>query len=433
MNIEFRRHSKLEKDMHIPDPEDGEDYIIPACISSTAVDSHHSRMDLDTTLKNFAEEASAGVVTMDSHNNQCGLGNTRDGMLKEEQVWADLTVVPDTPLSALASYPNTDIFIKMIRRGKVRDVSVGASGGTWECNICERDMWRSGRCYHWPGIVYQIEQDDGTVKEMKCIAIIKDAHLSEVSFVYSGANPDAKIIENTDLVIHRAHSHAEDGYLDQKQLMYLNKRFAAGLDIRRANDYKTGNYPKPSRQIGTNPSGGSHTMDLEQAKARIQELETENNTLKSDKTQLTTEKDQLTTEKTQLTKDKAELAAENLQLKSDLKTKGIEIDQERTILVQQSRKHYMEQRKENMTAEDLAAYEQKLEKLNLRELKEEAENMKIISEATADDKAETRVTPGQKTQSDDSTQEGGSDSPTVQEGPAWLQDVKEQRQRANSK
>ena len=239
MNIEFRRHAQLQKDIDIPDPSDGEDYVIPACISSTAIDSHHSRMDLDTTLHNFVAEATAGVVTMDSHNHQCGLGNTRAGELREEQVWAELTVVPDTPLSALASYPNTDIFIKMIRRRKIRDVSIGASGGTWECNICGHDMWRSGRCYHWPGIVYQIEQDDGSFKVMTCIAIIKDAHLSEVSFVYSGANPDAKIIENTDLVIHRAQCHANDGHLDQKQLTYLNKRFGAELDIRRANDYST--------------------------------------------------------------------------------------------------------------------------------------------------------------------------------------------------
>ena len=416
MNIEFRRHSKLEKGIDIADPTDGEDYIIPACISSTTVDSHDSRMDLDTTLKNFIEEATAGVVTMDSHNNQCGLGNTRNGLLKEEEVWAELTVVPDIPLSALASYPNTDIFIKMIRRGKIRDVSIGASGGTWECNICERDMWRSGRCYHWPGIVYQIEQDDGTVKEMKCIAIIKDAHLSEVSFVYSGANPDAKIIENTDLVIHRAHSHADDGHLDQKQLTYLNKRFAAGLDIRRANDYQTGIYPKPTATQRSNQSGGSHTMDLEQAKARITELETEVNKLKS--------------EKTQLTNDKAELTTENTQLKSDLAIAGVEINQERDALVKEARTHYMNQRKENMTSDDLVAYEQKLEKLNLRELKDEVDNMKITSEAMTDDGAETRVTPGQKTQQDDSTQDDEGNAPTV-EGPAWLQNIKERRQRSN--
>ena len=410
MNIEFRRHSQLAKDVDVPEPAEGEDYIIPACISSTTVDSHHSRMDLDTTLNNFVAEATAGVVTMDSHNNQCGLGNTQEGRLKEEQVWAELTVVPDTPLSALASYPNTDIFIKMIRRGKIRDVSIGASGGTWECNICGKDMWRSGRCYHWPGIVYQIEQDDGSFKEMTCIAIIKDAHLSEVSFVYSGANPDAKIIENTDLVIHRAHSHANDGQLDQKQLTYLNKRFGAELDIRRANDYST----SPITLSG----GISNTMELKDALEKIKTLESENTTLKSKNTQLTNDKEQLTTE--------------NTQLKSDLEVAGIEINQERTMLVQEARKHYMDQRKENMTAEDLAAYEKTLEKFDLRELKAEVDKMKIITEAMGDNNTQQKVTPGQKTHQEDVSQEGADPSPIV-EGPAWLQNIKERQQRANNK
>ena len=408
MNIEFRRHSQLAKDVDIPEPADGEDYIIPACISSTTVDSHDSRMDLGTTLNNFVAEATAGVVTMDSHNNHCGLGNTQEGRLKEEQVWAELTVVPDTPLSALASYPNTDIFIKMIRRGKIRDVSIGASGGTWECNICGKDMWRSGRCYHWPGIVYQIEQDDGSFKEMTCIAIIKDAHLSEVSFVYSGANPDAKIIENTDLVIHRAQSHANDGQLDQKQLTYLNKRFGAELDIRRANDYST----SPITLSG----GISNTMELKEALEKIKTLESENTTLKSEKNQLTKDKEQLTNEKNQL--------------ESDLEVAGIEINQERTMLVQEARKHYMDQRKENMTAEDLAAYEKTLEKFDLRELKAEVDKMKIISGAMGDDNTQQKVTPGQKTQQADSTQEGPVSN---FEGPAWLQNIKERQQRANNK
>ena len=402
MNIEFRRHSQLQKDIDVPEPSEGEDYVIPACISSTTVDSHHSRMDLDTTLKNFVAEATAGVVTMDSHNNQCGLGNTRAGELREEQVWAELTVVPDTPLSALASYPNTDIFIKMIRRRKIRDVSIGASGGTWECNICERDMWRSGHCYHWPGIVYQIEQDDGSFKEMTCIAIIKDAHLSEVSFVYSGANPDAKIIENTDLVIHRAHHHAEHGYLDQKQLTYLNKRFGADLDIRRANDYST----SPITLSGGIPN----TMDLKEALEKIKTLESENATLKSKNDELTTQNQQLT---------------------DDLALATGEINQEREVLVKQARKHYMDQRKENMSSEDLAAYEKTLEKFNLRELKAEVDKMQIITDAMEDDGAETRVTPGQKTQQDDSTQEGEEHTPTF-EGPGWYQNIQERKQRAQS-
>ena len=151
-------------------------------------------------------------------------------------------------------------------------------------------------------------------------------------------------------------------------------------------------------------------MDLEQAKARITELETEVNTLKSEKAQLTTE---------------------NTQLKSDLEVAGIEINQERTMLVQEARKHYMDQRKENMTAEDLAAYEKTLEKFDLRELKAEVDKMKIITDAMVDDGAETRVTPGQKTQQDDSTEES-EDGASNYEGPAWLQNIRERQQRANS-
>ena len=399
MNIEFRRHSQLAADINIPDPAEGEDYIVPACISSTTVDSHHSRMDLETTLNNFVAEATVGVVTMDSHNHQCGLGNTREGRLKDEQVWADLTVVPDTPLSALASYPNTDIFIKMIRRGKIRDVSIGASGGTWECNICMRDMWRSGRCIHWPGIVYHIDQDDGSVKEITCIAIIKDAHLSEVSFVYSGANPDAKIIENTDLVIQRAKLHADDGHLDQKQLTYLNKRFGAALDIRRANDYST----------SILPGGISNTMDLQEALAKINTLETEKATLQSQVTDLTNQNQKLT---------------------DDLELANSEIKQEREMLIQQARTHYMDQRKENMSAEDLAAYEKTLAKFNLRELKQEVDKMTIISQAMENDGGEQSITAGQKTQQADSTNGGSVPEP---EGPTWLQNIKERNKRAKSK
>ena len=110
----------------------------------------------------------------------------------------------------------------------------------------------------------------------------------------------------------------------------------------------------------------------------------------------------------------------------------VRVNQEREALVKEARKHYMEQRKENMSAEDLAAYEKTLEKFNLRELKEEVDKMKIITEAMEGDGAETRVTPGQKTQQADGTQEGAEHAPTF-EGPAWLQNIRERKERANSK
>ena len=82
MELEFRRNAKILKAIEIPDPKEGEDYIIPACISSTVVDVHRTRMDLDTTLKNFAKEVGEGVPTMDSHNQKLGLGVTSNGKLR---------------------------------------------------------------------------------------------------------------------------------------------------------------------------------------------------------------------------------------------------------------------------------------------------------------------------------------------------------------
>ena len=81
----------------------------------------------------------------------------------------------------------------------------------------------------------------------------------------------------------------------------------------------------------------------------------------------------------------------------------------------------------------MAAYEKTLEKFNLRELKAEVDKMKIITEAMGDDNTQQKVTPGQKTHQEDSTQEEPDDSPEEDEGPTWLTNIKARRQRANDK
>ena len=390
MELEFRRNAKILKATEIPDPKEGEDYIIPACISSTLVDIHRTRMDLDTTLKYFAKEVGEGVPTMDSHNHKLGLGVTSNGKLEDEQVFADLSLVPDTPLSAEASYPNTDIFVKMIRRRAVQDVSVGAYGGTWECNICGRDMWRAYGCYHWPGYIYQIEDaDTDKIREVECVPVIKDAHLAEVSFTYSGANKDAKIIENSAQLIERAANHAGAGWLDSKQIGFINKSFGAALDVRSANDHTT-----PIIQ------GGFSTMDLTQAKARITELETEVNSLKSQKTDLETRNTALETTNNDLAGARAELDIE----RTDLQAKTIE--------------DYKVYRDKNLTGEALLAYEKKLSKYDLRELKEEHEMMQALTKSNAEETAE-EVESGQKTTQTDNSSDSGTQNHS-DDVPQWV-------------
>ena len=384
MELEFRRSGRgILKAIEIVEPKEGEDYIIPACISSTAADVQRTRMDLETTLKNFEREVSEGVPTMDSHNRELGLGVTSHGSLEDEMLLADLGIVPDTALSGNASYPNTDIFVKMIRRRAVQDVSVGAYGGVWECNICGRDMWRAYGCYHWPGYIYQIEDaDTDKIREVECVPVIKDAHLAEVSFTYSGANKDAKIIENSAQLIERAANHVEAGWLDSKQIGFINKSFGAALDVRSANNYKT-----PMIQ------GGFSTMDLTQAKARITELETEVDTLKSQNTELETTN-------TDLASARAELDIE----RADLQAKTIE--------------DYKVYRDKNLTGEALLAYEKKLSKYDLRELKEEHEMMQDLVKPKAAEGSD-EVEAGQKTIQTDKSSDSGAQNHS-DDVPQWV-------------
>ena len=53
------------------------------------------------------------------------------------------------------------------------DDSLG--GSVYRCNICGDHLWWSWTCRHWPGIVYRVEQDDGTVKKIRCAPIIENA------------------------------------------------------------------------------------------------------------------------------------------------------------------------------------------------------------------------------------------------------------------
>ena len=63
---------------------------------------------------------------------------------------------------------------KIRQQQKCEAVSVGAYRGIHRCNICGNDMWRSGRCYHWPGIVYIIEEEGSDKKrEIKCVPVIE--------------------------------------------------------------------------------------------------------------------------------------------------------------------------------------------------------------------------------------------------------------------
>ena len=165
--------------------------------------------------------------------------------------------------------------------------------------------------------------------EIKCIPVIEDAHLGEVSFTYGGSNPDAKIMK-------RAAKHAEDGLLSSKHITHINRMFGAGLDLRSAND-KTQNY---GREFDN--------MDLKEAQAEIKRLEGGNKTLKDANTELEREVSELKVVSKDFESEKQSVRAEILNL-------------------------YREARGDNMTGEALVAYEKRLDAFDLPNLKIEKE------------------------------------------------------------
>ena len=357
------------------DEKEDDDYVVRAAISSDIIDDHDTRMDINTTLPNFVKEANHGVPTMDSHNNKLGVGLTSQAMMKDNIVLANLSVVRGVKFGADASYMDSDTLIHMIKKEVVKDVSVGAYGGIFRCNICGNDMWLSWDCYHWPGVTYIIEEEGSDKKrEVTCIPVIEDAHLGEVSFTYGGSNPDAKIMK-------RAAKHAEGGLLSSKHITHINRMFGAGLDLRSANDK-------------TQITGGFDNMDLKEAQAEIKRLEGGNKTLKDANTELEREVSELKVVSKDFESEKQSVRAEILNL-------------------------YREARGDNMTGEALVAYEKRLDAFDLPNLKIEKELLTKQVDSTDEDEL---VEPGQQTNQDDKTKAnpGGDAAAAMSRGlPPW--------------
>ena len=185
-----------------------------------------------STLRNFADAAQQGVSFLNSHNSrELGLGYSLTGEFIGAQqngisrVVADFYTIPGIQLGSVS----TDNFIKGVRSGLIRDVSVGFHGGQYICSICGRDMIVDYQCNHYPGLVYEIKDASGyptAVADKLCIAAIENAQLSEVSAVYDGATPSA--------MISRATEAARDGRLTERQVNLLEQQYRMRLPEKRA-------------------------------------------------------------------------------------------------------------------------------------------------------------------------------------------------------
>jgi hypothetical protein len=193
----FRRELPAELTRQIALPDSVTPFVFSAEISSDRLDAYFTHM-AESTLKNFAADASAGVSFLDSHNHfKLGFGQSLRGMYEENRVLADFYTVPGVRFGGGHSYESTDDFIRAVESALVRDVSVGFYGGDVICDICGNSLldWQS--CPHWPGVEYAV--GDKGEQTVVATATIEDARLAEVSAVYEGATPGAMIQRATEM------------------------------------------------------------------------------------------------------------------------------------------------------------------------------------------------------------------------------------------
>lgn len=191
------------------DLKDEDVFDWPALISNQQLDSWMTRM-ATSSLQNYAEDAKAGVAFMNSHKHyELPVGYSIDGTFEESgtpaeqypRVLADFYTVRGLNVNGL----DTDMFIKAMQTGLIRDVSIGfkeGEGFRYTCSVCGLD-WFDWDCMHIPGVEYEVtdnpEADPSAQRTHTVLAFawVENARLSEVSAVYDGATPDAGILKAT--------------------------------------------------------------------------------------------------------------------------------------------------------------------------------------------------------------------------------------------
>jgi hypothetical protein len=169
-------------------------------ISSDRVDAYFTHM-LPTSLRNYAEDAAAGISVLTGHNHSSiPFGRSLTGTYQDgrktgvKRVLSDFYTMRDLVLNG---QPTNDL-IDAMRGSLIEDASIGFHGGKMLCNICGRDMLRSWDCWHIPGLRYDKSKPDAhdpVEGGMLCLGEIDGAHLSEYSMVYEGATPGAGLIK----------------------------------------------------------------------------------------------------------------------------------------------------------------------------------------------------------------------------------------------
>ena len=203
----------------------GDAFVFEAEVSSNRLDAYYTHM-ADSTLRNFARDAAEGVSLLDSHDGyKLGVGYSTGSRYEEEggdaRAVVTFYILPGLRFGGQHSYASSDDYIRAIKGGVVRDVSVGFYGGRWICDLCKQPYFGQGStCQHVAGYEYEVERDGRLTREL-CTVTIHDGRLSEVSLVYDGATPGAMIL--------KAEQEAEAGRMSPADIRHFEQQYRVKL------------------------------------------------------------------------------------------------------------------------------------------------------------------------------------------------------------
>lgn len=226
-------------------------FLFDAQVSNQNLDSYYTRM-AESSLRNYAEDAAAGVAFLDTHSGAQRLGYSYGGEYDDEEkrVVASFYTLRGLQLGKLS----TDNFIEGVQYGLIRDVSIGfkeGEGFRYTCSVCRGDIF-SYDCPHIPGVEYDVPDAPDVdpsrgAETATCFAWVENARLSEVSAVYDGATPDAMIVKAT-----REHRAGRLGaetqrFLETKHRIHLPRtKMFNGIDSNERETKTMANNEKPT-------------------------------------------------------------------------------------------------------------------------------------------------------------------------------------------
>lgn len=191
-------------------------FVYQGIISSDAMDSYYTKMDAETSLRNYANDLKAGTPLMTYHEtSQAPIGRSFDSSIDVKEdgktvVRGLFYIVRHTKING----ESTDDLIRQIETGTLTEMSVGFGGiNLWyKSSYDGKDIYESR---YYPGD----KDENGNL----VYYYIMDATLREVSLVYKGACPDA--------VVERIRNDLPNMEDAERQIQKYETRFNVRIDM----------------------------------------------------------------------------------------------------------------------------------------------------------------------------------------------------------